>query len=149
MHLYLKNQSPNTFGSKDIAQIKVFQNLGQSSRSRSQGQKSRYQKKFLKTRSKFKIKVTRSKVLVQNERALHEVSICEISYSNPPWFKSYSLYRLSLSMRCDADIDTLVMTIAQYSYPGELKSYTKHAYLALFLNNILSSLSTKQNISLK
>jgi hypothetical protein len=27
MHLYLKYQSPNTFGSKDIAQVKVFQNF--------------------------------------------------------------------------------------------------------------------------
>jgi pantothenate synthetase len=27
MHLYLKYQSPNTFGSKDITQVKVFQNL--------------------------------------------------------------------------------------------------------------------------
>jgi hypothetical protein len=26
MHLNLKYQSPNTFGSKDIAQVKVFQN---------------------------------------------------------------------------------------------------------------------------
>jgi hypothetical protein len=26
MHLYLKYQSPNTFGSKDIAKVKVFQN---------------------------------------------------------------------------------------------------------------------------
>jgi hypothetical protein len=26
MHLYLKYQSPNTFGSKDIVQVKVFQN---------------------------------------------------------------------------------------------------------------------------
>jgi hypothetical protein len=26
MHLYLKYQSPNTFGSKDIAQVKVFKN---------------------------------------------------------------------------------------------------------------------------
>jgi hypothetical protein len=44
MHLYLKYQNLNTFGSKDVVQpvqVKVF-----------------------KTRSKFKIKVTRSKVLV-------------------------------------------------------------------------------------
>jgi hypothetical protein len=60
MHLYFKYQSSSTFGSKDIAQIKVF-----------------------KTRSKFKIKVTRSKVLVQNEKSLHEVPICEISASYP------------------------------------------------------------------
>jgi hypothetical protein len=40
-------QSLNTFGSKDIAQVKGFSKLGQSSRSRSQGQKSRYQKKGL------------------------------------------------------------------------------------------------------
>jgi hypothetical protein len=26
MHLYLKYQSPNTFGSKDITKLKVFQN---------------------------------------------------------------------------------------------------------------------------
>jgi hypothetical protein len=26
MHLYLKYQSPNTFGSKDIAEVKVFEN---------------------------------------------------------------------------------------------------------------------------
>jgi hypothetical protein len=26
MHLYLKNQSSSAFGSKDIAQVKVFQN---------------------------------------------------------------------------------------------------------------------------
>jgi hypothetical protein len=42
MHLYLKYQSPNTFGSRDIAHLKVFKKLGQSSRS--QGQKSWYQK---------------------------------------------------------------------------------------------------------
>jgi hypothetical protein len=47
MHLYLKYQSPDTFGSKDIAQVKVFLELGQSSRSRSQSQKSWYQKKGL------------------------------------------------------------------------------------------------------
>jgi hypothetical protein len=46
MHLYLKYQSLNTFGSKDIAQVKLF-----------------------KTRSKFKIKVTRSNVLVHNKRS--------------------------------------------------------------------------------
>jgi hypothetical protein len=57
MHLYLKYQSPNTFGSKDITQVKVFQN-------------------YVKVQ-------TRSKVLVQNERSLHEVSICEISESIP------------------------------------------------------------------
>jgi hypothetical protein len=34
MHLYLKYQSSNTFGSKDIAQVKVFSKLGQSSRSK-------------------------------------------------------------------------------------------------------------------
>jgi hypothetical protein len=32
MHLYLKYQIPNTFGSKDIVRIKVFSKLGQSSR---------------------------------------------------------------------------------------------------------------------
>ena len=63
MNLYLKYQSPNTFSSKDIVQLKVYQNLdkiqshkfrslgtkklGQSSKSRSQGQKSWYQKKGL------------------------------------------------------------------------------------------------------
>jgi hypothetical protein len=47
MHLHLKYQSPNTFGSKDIAQVNVSSKLGQSSRSRSQGQKSGYQKKGL------------------------------------------------------------------------------------------------------
>jgi hypothetical protein len=38
MHIYLKYQNSNTFGSKDIAQVKVFFKVGQSSRSRSQGQ---------------------------------------------------------------------------------------------------------------
>jgi hypothetical protein len=47
MHLYLKYQSSSTYGSKDIAQVKVFLKLGQSSRPRSQGQKSWYQKKGL------------------------------------------------------------------------------------------------------
>jgi hypothetical protein len=47
MHLYLKYQSPNTFGSKDIAQVKVFFKLGQTSKSRSQGQTSGYQRKNL------------------------------------------------------------------------------------------------------
>jgi hypothetical protein len=60
MHLYLKYQSPNTIGSRDIVKVKFF-----------------------KTRSKFKIKVTRSKFLVQNERSLHEVPICAISASYP------------------------------------------------------------------
>jgi hypothetical protein len=91
MHQYLKYQSSSAYGSKDIAKVKVFSKLGQSSRSRSQGQKSWYQKKglfimhlylkyqsssaygskdfakvikFFNTRSKFKIKVNRSKVLV-------------------------------------------------------------------------------------
>jgi hypothetical protein len=45
MHLHLKYQSPNTFGSKDIVHVKVFSKLGQSSRSRSQGQMSWYQKR--------------------------------------------------------------------------------------------------------
>jgi hypothetical protein len=47
MHLYLKYQSPNTFSSKDLVQVKVFSKLGQSSRSRSQDQKSWYQRKGL------------------------------------------------------------------------------------------------------
>jgi hypothetical protein len=48
MHLYLKYQSSNTFGSKDIVLVNFFfSKLGQSSRSRSQGQKSWYQKKGL------------------------------------------------------------------------------------------------------
>jgi hypothetical protein len=51
MHLYFKYQSSSTFGSKDIAQVKVFQ-----------------------IRSKLKIKVTRSKVLIKNERSLHETN---------------------------------------------------------------------------
>jgi hypothetical protein len=41
------HQSHNTFGVKDIAQVKVFSKLGQSSRSRSQGQKSWYKIKGL------------------------------------------------------------------------------------------------------
>jgi hypothetical protein len=45
MHLYLQYQSPNTFGSRDIVQVKVFSKLGQSSRSKSQGQKSWYHTK--------------------------------------------------------------------------------------------------------
>jgi hypothetical protein len=112
-YLYVKYQNPIPYGSKDIAQVKDFSKLGQSSRSRSQGQKSWYQKKglimrylylkyqnpilyglkdiaqvkvFFKTRSKFKIKVTRSKLLVPKERSLHEVSICEISEPYPLWF---------------------------------------------------------------
>jgi hypothetical protein len=47
MHLYLKYQSPNTFGSKDAVQVEVFSKLRQSSRSPSQGQKSWYQKRGL------------------------------------------------------------------------------------------------------
>jgi hypothetical protein len=42
MHLYLKCQNSSTFGSKDIAQIKVFQNWVKV-----QGQTSWYQKKGL------------------------------------------------------------------------------------------------------
>ena len=53
MNLYLKCRSPNTFSSKDIVQLKVYQNSDKI-------QSSWYQN----TRSKFKIKVTRSKVLV-------------------------------------------------------------------------------------
>jgi hypothetical protein len=45
IHLYLKYQGLNTFGSKDIAQVKVFSKLGQ--RSRSQGQNSWYRMKGL------------------------------------------------------------------------------------------------------
>jgi hypothetical protein len=56
-YLYVKYQNPIPYGSKDIAQVKVF----------------------FKTSSKFKIKVTRSILLVPKERSLHEVSICEIS----------------------------------------------------------------------
>jgi hypothetical protein len=44
-YLYVKYQNPIHNGSKDIAQVKVFSKLGQSSRS--QGQKSWYQKKDL------------------------------------------------------------------------------------------------------
>jgi hypothetical protein len=58
MHLYLKYQSPNAFGSKEIAQVKVV---------------------FFKTRSKFKIKVTRSKVLVPKEKSHHNASISQVS----------------------------------------------------------------------
>jgi hypothetical protein len=47
MHLNVKFQSSSRYGSKDIAQVKVFPKLGQSSRSRSQCQKSWYQKKGL------------------------------------------------------------------------------------------------------
>jgi hypothetical protein len=47
MHLYLKYQNPNTFGSKDKVQVRVFSKLGQSSRSRSQGQKPWYHTKGL------------------------------------------------------------------------------------------------------
>jgi hypothetical protein len=64
IHLYLMYQIHNTFGSKDIARLKVF-----------------------KTRSNFKITLTRSNVLLQNERIHHEVSICELSESYHPWFK--------------------------------------------------------------
>ena len=46
-YLYVKYHNPILYGSKDIAQVKVFSKLGQSSRSRSQGQKSWYQKKGL------------------------------------------------------------------------------------------------------
>ena len=52
-------QSPNKFGSKDIAQVKVFQN----------------EVKIQDQSHKFKIKVTRSKVLVPKERSLHNASI--------------------------------------------------------------------------
>jgi hypothetical protein len=47
LHIYLKYQSPNTFGSRDIAKVKVFLKLGQNSRSRTQGQKSWYPTKGL------------------------------------------------------------------------------------------------------
>jgi hypothetical protein len=57
----VKYQNSIPYGSKDIAQVKVFSKLGQSSRSRSQGQK----------------------VLVPKERSLHKVSICEISEPYP------------------------------------------------------------------
>jgi hypothetical protein len=39
MHLYLKYQSPNTFGSKDMAQVKVIQNY---IKVQDQGHKVRY-----------------------------------------------------------------------------------------------------------
>ena len=64
MNLYLKYQSPNTFGSKDKVQVKDFEKL--------------------KTMSKFKIKVTRSKVLVPKERSLHNASNLE--------YQGYSLF---------------------------------------------------------
>jgi hypothetical protein len=67
-YLYVKYQNLFPYGSKDIAQVTVF----------------------FKTRSKFKIKVIRSNVSVQNEKSLHEVSICEISEPYPLWFKIYS-----------------------------------------------------------
>jgi hypothetical protein len=48
MHLYLKYQSSSTYGSKDIAQVKVFfKTRSVFFKTRSQGQKSWYQKKGL------------------------------------------------------------------------------------------------------
>ena len=100
MHLYLKHQSSSTYGSKDIAQVKVFQNqikvqdqghkikcFGTIEKASSQCisissikalvlmiQKIQPRLKFFKTRSKFKIKITRSKVLKLKERSLHNAS---------------------------------------------------------------------------
>jgi hypothetical protein len=51
MHLDLKYQSPNTFGSKDIAQVKSF---------------------FFKIRSKIKVQV-----LIPKEGSLHNASISQ------------------------------------------------------------------------
>jgi hypothetical protein len=59
IHLYLKYQSPNKFGSKEIAQVNFFQN----------------EVKIQDQSHKLKIKVTRSKVLVPKERSLHNASI--------------------------------------------------------------------------
>jgi hypothetical protein len=64
-YLYVKYLNPIPYGSKDIAQVKVF----------------------FKTRSKFK--VTKSKVLVPKGKSLHEVSICEISEPYLLWVKRY------------------------------------------------------------
>jgi hypothetical protein len=47
MHLYIEYQSSSTYGSKDIAQVKVFQNQVKVSISWSQGQKSWYLQKGL------------------------------------------------------------------------------------------------------
>ena len=65
----MEKQNPIPFGSKDIAQVKVFQ-------------------KQVKVHCK--VKVTRSKVLVPDERSLHEASIYQISKPYSPWFKRYS-----------------------------------------------------------
>jgi hypothetical protein len=64
-YLYVKYQNHIPYGSKDIAQVKVFENL-------------------------VKVPSSRSKVLVPKERSLHEASVCEISEPYPLWFKRYS-----------------------------------------------------------
>jgi hypothetical protein len=46
-YLFVKYQNPIPYGSKDIAQVKVFENLVKVQVPRSQGQKSWYQKKDL------------------------------------------------------------------------------------------------------
>jgi hypothetical protein len=106
-YLYVKYPNPISYGSKNIALVKVFQNYVKVQDSRSRlllrneqylnvkyqnpilyGSKDIAQVKVFQTRSKFK--VTRSKVLVPKERSLHEVSVCEISEPYPLWFKRYS-----------------------------------------------------------
>ena len=56
-------QSPNKFGSKDIAQVKVFQN----------------EVKIQDQSHKFKIKVTRSNVFIPKEWSLHNASTSQVS----------------------------------------------------------------------
>ena len=72
MNLYLKYQSPNTFSSKDIVQLKVYQNSDkiQSHKFRSLGTKK------LGQSSK-----SRSQVLVPKERSLHHAFISQLSKS--------------------------------------------------------------------
>jgi hypothetical protein len=91
MHLYLKYQSPTTFGSKDIAQVKSFSKVGQSSRYRSLGQKFWYKMKGLFMKYLY------------------------VKYHNPipPWFKRLAQVKV-FSLRCDAD--TGVKTIALWTF---------------------------------
>ena len=69
-YLYVKYQNPISYGSKDIAKVKIF-----------------------KTRSKFK--VTKSKVLLPNEQSLHEVSIY-VKYQNPISYGSKDIAKIKV-----------------------------------------------------
>ena len=112
---HVKYQSPSTYHSKVMAQVKVFKkqvkckgqghkvkNFGNNGKVLSQGilmsnikalvltiQKLWPRLKFLKSRSNAKFKVTRSKILGQTERSCYKEYSCQISKTQYLPFKSY------------------------------------------------------------